>query len=313
LTFYDVLIYIYKGGEFLKKKLFITGFGGFVAGSVIAQAKENWDIHTVDRIDIPENRDAVSYYRLDLMDSENLAQLFEEVNPDAVIHTAALADIDFCQNNREQAEAINVGVTRKIAELCAGNGAKLVFCSTDTVFDGEKGFYTEEDKPHPINFYAETKVRAEKIVNALENSVVARLSLVMGLPVMGKGNSFLARTIEKLSAGESVKFPQNEIRTPVDVITLGRALPELAGNDFSGTVHLAGNDRLTRYDMARQIAERLGYSPDLIVATNSNAMPGRAPRPNDASLNNSKAKEILQTPMRSLMAGLDLTLNFERG
>lgn len=297
----------------MKKKLFITGFGGFVAGSVIAQAKENWDIHTVDRIDIPENRDAVSYYRLDLLDSENLAQLFEEINPDAVIHTAALADIDFCQNNREQAEAINVGVTRKIAELCAGNGAKLVFCSTDTVFDGEKGFYTEEDKPHPINFYAETKVRAEKIVNALENSVVARLSLVMGLPVMGKGNSFLARTIEKLSAGESVKFPQNEIRTPVDVITLGRALPELAGNDFSGTVHLAGNDRLTRYDMARQIAERLGYSPDLIVATNSNAMPGRAPRPNDASLNNSKAKEILQTPMRSLMAGLDLTLNFERG
>lgn len=291
-------------------KLFITGFGGFVGGNVIAQATKDWDIYAVDRIDIPENRDAVSYYSLDLLDFEKLTQLFEDINPDAVIHTAALADIDFCQNNREQAEAINVGVTRKLAELCAGNGAKLVFCSTDTVFDGQKGFYVEEDEPHPINFYAETKVRAENIVNALDNSVVARLSLVMGLPVMGRGNSFLARTIEKLGAGESVKFPQNEIRTPIDVITLGRALLELAGNGFSGTVHLAGNDRLTRYDMARRIAERLGFSRELIIATDSNAMPGRAPRPNDASLDNTKAKQILQTPMRSLMDGLDLTLNF---
>lgn len=291
-------------------KLFITGFGGFVGGSVIAQATKDWDIYAVDRIDIPENRDAVSYYSLDLLDFEKLTQLFEDINPDAVIHTAALADIDFCQNNREQAEAINVSVTRKLSELCAGNGAKLVFCSTDTVFDGQKGFYVEEDEPHPVNFYAETKVRAENIVNALDNSVVARLSLVMGLPVMGRGNSFLARTIEKLGAGESVKFPQNEIRTPIDVITLGRALAELAGNDFTGTIHLAGNDHLTRYDMARRIAERLGFSRELIIATDSNAMPGRAPRPNDASLDNTKAKQILQTPMRSLMDGLDLTLNF---
>lgn len=295
----------------MKKKLLVTGFGGFVAGSVIAQAVKKWHIHALDRIDALNDQENVEYYTLDLRDSQQLKKIFAQIKPDAVIHTAAMADIDFCQNNKEMAEEVNVGVTHRLAGLCQERGVKMVLCSTDTVFDGEKGFYVEADIPRPVNYYAATKVRAEDLVNSLENGVVARLSLVMGLPVMGRGNSFLARTIEKLKAGESVKFPGNEIRTPVDVVTLGQALVELAGNDFTGTVHLSGNDRLTRYDMARRIAGRLGYSPDLIIATNSNAMPSRAPRPDDASLDNSKAGQILKTQMRSLMEGLDLTINFK--
>src|SRR5262249_48354540 len=98
------------------------------------------------------------------------------------------------------------------------------------------------------------------------------------------------------------------IRTPIDVITLGRALLELAANDLTGILHLAGNTRLNRYEMAIQIAERLGFPQDLVKPTNSNAMPNRAPRPNDASLNNSKAKHALRTPMLSLSEGLDLIL-----
>ncbi len=294
------------------KKLLVTGFGGFVAGSVIARAVHNWEVYGMDRVDALEYGGNVNYYTLDLTDTKRLAELFKQIRPDAVIHTAAIADIDFCQNNQQLAEEVNVGVTRYLAQLCQANGAKLVFCSTDTVFDGKKGFYVEEDKPNSVNFYAETKVRAENIIReTIENAVISRSSLVMGLPVIGKGNSFLARTIEKLKAGENVKFPENEIRTPIDIITLGRALEELAGNNFRGTLHLSGNDRLTRYEMARRIAERLGYSPGLIIATNSNAMPGRAPRPDDASLNNSKAKKILETPMRSLIEGLDLSLNFK--
>ena len=296
----------------MKKRLFVTGFGGFVAGSVIAHAEDDWYVHSIDKIKIPEEQGEVKYYSLDLLDTEKLTELYKKINPDALIHTAAMADIDFCQNNQDVAEKINVGVTKSLAALCKENGAKMIVCSTDTVFDGEKGMYTEEDSPNPINFYAETKVKAEKIVRALDNGVVTRLSLVMGLPVMGGGNSFLARTIEKLKLGESVRFPENEIRTPIDVVTLGQALVELAGNDFTGTVHLSGNDRLTRYDMARRIAERLGYSAGLINATNSNDMSGRAPRPDDASLDNSKARQLLKTPMCSLMAGLDLTLNFKR-
>jgi len=295
----------------MKQKLLVTGFGGFVAGSVIAQAELDWDIHAVDRIDVPELQGDVKYYSMDLLDNEKLSKLFKEINPDAVIHTAAIADIDFCQNNQDLAEKVNVGITKALAELCRGNGAKMVVCSTDTVFDGTKGMYAEDDSPNGINFYAETKIKTEEFVKSLDNGVVARLSLVMGLPVMGSGNSFLAKTLEKLKLGESVKFPANEVRTPVDIITLGSALVELAGNKFTGIMHLSGSTKINRYEMACRIAERLEYSKDLIIATDSNEMEGRAPRPNDASLNNSLAKKELNTPMCSLLEGLELTMNYK--
>ena len=141
-----------------------------------------------------------------------------------------------------------------------------------------------------------------------ESSVVARLSLVVGLPVLGTGNSFLAKISAALKAGQEVRVPENEIRTPIDVITLGQALLELAANDFTGLLHLAGSTRLNRYQMARQIAQRLGHAAAQVVATDSNAMEGRAPRPSDASLDNSKARHALKTPMQTLMDGLDLVI-----
>jgi dTDP-4-dehydrorhamnose reductase len=296
----------------MKKKLLITGSGGFVAGSAIFQAIDNWHVYRIDRQDTPGGQKNINFYSMDLNDRQSLEDLFNQIQPDAVIHTAALADIDFCQSHHEEAEKINIKVTQNLANLCIKIKARLIFCSTDTVFDGLKGFYDEEDEPGPVNFYAETKIRAEKIIKEkISNAVIARLSLVMGLPIMGRGNSFLARTIEKLTNGEKVKFPENEIRTPIDVITTGRALVELAGNDYCGILHLSGNDRITRYEMAQRIVQRLGYSPDMITPTNSNAMPGRAPRPDDVSLNNAKARETINTPMQSLSDGLELILKSE--
>ena len=285
---------------------------GFVAGSIVAHARENWEVYGLDLtgpVGLPGD---IRSFQLDLLDKEKLEEVFLRIKPDAVIHTAAIANIDVCENNQEQAWNINVGVTKQLADLCRETGSKMVLCSTDSVFDGIKGSYTETDTPGAVNFYARTKVAAEEIVlGASPANVVARLALVMGLPVMGKGNSFLADTIEKLTGGASVKFPENEIRTPVDVVTLGAALTELAGNNFGGVIHLSGNTRINRYQMALQIAGRLGFPTSLIEPTDSNSMPGRAPRPNDASMDNSLAKKILKTPMLSLGEGLELTLTFK--
>ena len=223
-----------------------------------------------------------------------------------------MANIDTCQKNKEVAELANVEITRTIARLCKEYGAKMVFCSTDAVFDGTKGDYTESDAPHAVNFYAETKIKAEQIVlSASDKNVVARLALVMGLPVIGKGNSFLADTIGKLEKGMHVPFPVNETRTPIDVVTLGDALVELAGNHFGGIIHLSGCTKINRYQMALEIAKTLGYSTELIQSVDSNAMEGRAPRSNDVSMDNSLARKILKTPMLTMSEGLQLTLHFK--
>jgi dTDP-4-dehydrorhamnose reductase len=293
-------------------KLLITGFNGFVAGSVFAHAKGKWEIHGIDIAESPANEPGIYYYTLDLLNDQKITTLFAEIRPDAVIHTAAMANIDICQNNQERAEQVNVGITKTIARLCQESGTKMVLCSTDSVFDGIKGDYNEKDAPHAVNFYAETKIKAEQFVlSASPVNVVARLALVMGLPVIGQGNSFLADTIEKLKRGIQIPFPVNEVRTPVDIITLGSALVELAGNQYGGIIHLSGNTKINRYEMAKEIAFILGFSPELILSTDSNAMPGRAPRANDASMDNSLAKQILITPMRTLSEGLNLTINYK--
>ena len=278
----------------------------------MAQARNSWEVHGVDITEtkgLPAN---VTAHQLDLTDKEKVAALFQQIRPNAVIHTAAMANIDVCENNQELAWKVNVGITEAISEQCKTMGIKMIVCSTDTVFDGIKGHYSETDAPFAVNYYAKTKIEAERIVLAASaKNVVARLSLVMGMPVMGKGNSFLAETIEKLKKGETVKFPENEIRTPIDVVTLGAALTELAGSDFGGIIHLCGNTRINRYKMACHLAKMLGFDSRLVEGTNSNALAGRAPRPNDASMENGLAKSILQTRMLTLDEGLDLTLNFK--
>lgn len=294
-------------------KMLVTGANGFVAGSVIAQAAGNWEVHGIARTVTGNKNNPLNHHVCDLVDSGKFTKLFERLQPDVVVHAAAIANIDFCQDNRETAKSVNVDVTRTVAELCKSSGTKLVFCSTDSVFDGIKGDYSEEDATNPVNFYAETKVQAEQIVlEASAKNVVARLALVIGLPVSGKGNSFLIDMINKLNRNEKVNYPQNEIRTPVDVITLGAALVELAGNDFHGTIHLSGNTKINRFSMANYVAGVLEFPEEtksLILGTNSNAIAGRAKRPNDASMINDKAKQVLKTPMLSLADGLALTLN----
>jgi dTDP-4-dehydrorhamnose reductase len=292
-----------------KKKLIVTGAQGFVAGSVLSQAGNDWQVHATSRGEALAPQDSLHWHSCDPLAPTQLARLFREVRPQAVIHTAAVADIDLCQAQPDLARAVNVDFTRRLATLCADAGSRLVFCSTDTVFDGEHAPYREDDAPAPVNFYAETKVEAERLVSRLgPQAVIARLSLTVGLPVRGAGNSFLARMIATLKQGQPVSVPRHEVRTPVDVITLGRALLELATGDHQGIFHLAGSSRVSRFEMAQTIARRFGFPEDLIHNQGAAPTPGRAPRPRDVSLDNRKACAQLKTPMRTLDEGLSLIL-----
>jgi len=289
------------------RKLLVTGANGFVAGSILANASRGVEIHALSRSAPPAGIPGLPWHSQDFRDAAGLSQLFRQLKPDAVIHTAALADIDFCQSNPAAAREVNVEFTRRLAECCSESGSRLIFCSTDTVFDGEHAPYDESAAPGPVNLYAETKVAAEGIVASLGNqAVIARLALVVGLPVLGAGNSFLAKMRLSFQENRTVAVPAREVRTPVDVITLGRALLELATADHHGIFHLAGCERLSRFTMAQRIARRFGYSEQLVV--DQPPAPGRAPRPRDVSLANAKACATLKTPMRTFDEALDLIL-----
>ena len=148
----------------MRKRLWVTGCGGFVAGAVAHEASTSWDLHALSRGEPLLSRENLVWHTLDLLDTERLRALFHEVRPNAVIHAAALANIDFCEANPGQAWRVNEGATRTLADLCDETGARMIYVSTDTVFDGVKGHYAEDDAPGPVNEYARTKVAGEQCV-----------------------------------------------------------------------------------------------------------------------------------------------------
>ncbi|MBI2425978.1 MAG: SDR family oxidoreductase [Candidatus Hydrogenedentes bacterium] len=294
----------------MKQKLWVTGYGGFVASHVVKLAGPEWDVVALSRRELPHVNPHAEYRILDLLDKEAVTAAFTAAPPDVIIHCAAMADIDYSERNPEEATAINVGVPALLANLCRAHETRFIFCSTDTVFDGEKGSYREADLPHPVNHYGRTKAEAERIVaEALEDHVIARVALVMGLPALSGGNTFLAKLMNNLEAGTATPFPQNEVRSPIDAITLATALLELGNHGYNGILHLAGASQLNRYKIGRHIAKHLGYTTDLITTAAPNAMKDRATRPRDVSLDVSWARQVLVTPMLTIEESLKLIFN----
>ncbi len=287
-------------------RILVTGGRGFVAGAILAQAPANIELHalsTGDRFEMLPH--SIQWHKIDLFDKYVLNNTLDAIRPDVVIHTAAVAGIDACEADRNKALAVNVEYTRELASYVERTHKRLVYLSTDNVFDGTLALsdppYSETAKPAPVNWYGETKYRAEQAVAAMVSPwVVARVALVMGLPLFGDGNAFLSWMIPKWKAGLSVGVPPDEVRTPIDVITLGSACLELALGDYAGFIHLAGNDRLDRLTLVRRIASVLGYDPCLVHANNPVNLPNRAPRPCDVSMDNSHARAILKTPFPEL-------------
>lgn len=289
-------------------RILVTGARGFVAGSVLAQGRSRAECHAVSRTAAPDpGPDGTRWHALDSRAEADWDRLISTVRPTAIIHTAAVADVNFCEVDPDAALAINAGLTGTLARLCARHGVKLVHCSTDTVFDGERAPYAEDDVPEPINRYGETKAAAERAVQEAGGCwAVARLSLVVGLPAAAAGNSTLSRMLDAFRAGRTVGGLVTEYRTPIDLVTVGRALLELALGAPTGLFHLSGLTRLSRYDLTCRIARAFGFPESLVEAQTTMAQTGRARRPRDVSMSHARARALLATPMREFDDALRL-------
>lgn len=292
-------------------RIVVTGASGFVAGSVLHFGSEQHEIHALTRSGPVANVPNVIWHTLAEANPAQINTCLSDIRPDAIIHCAAIANIDHCENNQDEAHAANVELTRILAEACNRQQARMVFVSTDNVYDGKSSPVRASDPTEPVNIYGATKVEAESVVReTLGNAVVARLALVMGFPIIGGGNSFLMRMIEQWEKGESVGVPDNEIRSPIDVVTAGRALIELATHDFCGTLLLGGVEGLNRIDLVRQVAGHFGYSSELVHPFDPTQLPGRADRPLSVIFDMGETRAILDTPIVDVAAACELVKPF---
>ena len=290
----------------MSKKLMIFGGSGFVGGNMTKIAQEKgWKVYIADNFFRP-GLDDLEWITVNITDKTAVGKVIDEVVPDAVVNVAAIADIDKAEREKELTWSVNVEGAKNIAESCAKNGIKYVFFSSDAVFDGKSSGYTEEDQPNPVNYYGKTKAEAEKaVLKAHPGAVVVRLSLVIGLPVTG-GNSFFGGLETKLKEGNAVFCPDNEIRTPVDVLTLCDSVLELEESDFSGILHIGATDSINRFELTKKAAIMMGYDVNLVkVQPVQDINPGRAPRHVNGIISVKKAQSVLKTKMLSVEQGIE--------
>ena len=227
------------------KRLFITGGSGFVGGHLLSQAQHEWDVFTTFH-SRPLSFPGVAYLKLDLAMEKQIQNIVEKVQPDVIIHAAAWSDLDGCEKDPERAFHINATATEILGELSSRMSCRMIYISTDMVFNGEKGDYIESDETRPISVYGKTKLAGEKFVKSVcSNYVVARSALIYGSPVTGS-NSFSERILARVQKGEKISLFTDQFRTPVLVQNLAQALLELAGHTFVGTLHLGGATKVNR-------------------------------------------------------------------
>jgi dTDP-4-dehydrorhamnose reductase len=277
------------------KKLLITGASGFLGWNICRLAKGRWHLYgTVhsNQVEIPN----VNTIKIDLTDHSELKRLFEEVRPDAVIHTAAVSDPNYCQVNPNVSYRINVEASVNIALLCSDYMISYVYTSTDLVFDGLKAPYRESDPVCPVNVYGEHKALAEeRILKAYPQSAVCRMSLMFGLsgPV---AKSFIQPMLLAMREGRELSLFVNEFRTP---LSAGAAVAGLllAFNKVRGIIHLGGKERISRYDFGKLMQKIFKFENAKIRPCKQDEIHMAALRPADVSFDSSKAAALGFRPL----------------
>ncbi len=228
---------------------------------------------------------------VELTDKRALEAALASDDPEVVIHAGAISAAEAVRRDPERGRAVNVGATLRLADWCAERDRRLVFTSTDLVFDGSRPWWREDDPANPILEYGRTKRAAEPSVLAVPRGLVARVSLLYGFSRCGR-DGFFDRAINALRSGEPQVFFNDEFRTPLDYASAAAVLVNLAGSDVTGVLHVGGRERVSRYDLMRRAAAALGHNTDL-VRTNSRAdvvLP--EPRPADVSLDTSRLAQV---------------------
>ena len=277
------------------KKLLVTGASGFLGWNLCQLAKQGWDVYGtyfshLGRIP------GINMLKVDLRDFQEIKRIFQEIQPAAVIHTAAQSSPNFCQSHLNESYPINVTASCDIAGLSADYSIPCVFTSTDLVFNGLNPPYRETDPVCPVNYYGEQKVMAEEgMLERYPMTAVCRMPLMFGMATP-TATSFMQPFIKALREGQELSLFIDEFRTPVSGKTAAQGLL-LALEKVKGLIHLGGKERMSRYDFGRLLVEVLQLPEAGFKACRQKDVKMSAPRPSDVSLDSSIAFALGYKPL----------------
>jgi len=286
-----------------KINIFGIGVSGLVGSRIIELLKDDY---IIDNFSLDTGVDITNPNTLDV--------ITQDKEHDVVLLLAAKADVDGCERDKDQgttgaAYKINVEGAQNVVNACRDTGKKIIYVSTDFVFDGEgtpEGGYTEEDAPHPINWYAKTKHMAEEIVkNSGSPFIIIRLAYPYQDKEFALKKDFVHAIIGRLKSNQSVAAVTDHIMTPTFLDDFAMCIDALIKSKQTGIFHAVGSQALSPFDAAMLIAKRFGLDSSLITkTTRAEYFKDRAARPFNLSMNNAKIKQ-LGVKMKTFEEGLE--------
>jgi dTDP-4-dehydrorhamnose reductase len=276
-------------------KLLITGASGFLGWTACSIAAKTWQVYgTCNRqqAKVP----GCEMVQVDLRDFQQVKALFGQIQPNAVLHLAAMSSPNWCEAHPQASYEINVTVAVNVAGLCRDRNIPCAFTSTDLVFDGHHAPYRETDPRSPVSRYGEQKAIAEvELLNLYPAISICRMPLMFGA-APAHAASFLQSFIQTLREGRELNLFIDEFRTPASATTAAQGLL-LAIDQVQGIIHLGGKERISRYEFGRLMVETLELPAGGLKPCRQQDIQLAAPRPPDSSLNSSEAFALGYAPL----------------
>jgi dTDP-4-dehydrorhamnose reductase len=273
------------------KKLLVTGCSGMLGGNLVFALQGRYDLYGIYNTSAnPELRQS---FQLDLTDTDRLGDIVAEIRPDAVVHCAALTNVDACEDDYVLARRINALASRNLVEA-SGSQTRFIYISTDSVFDGRRGGYSETDLPSPLNSYAKSKLEGEWYVEQESRNYVIIRTNMFGFNRI-KGQSFAEWIINNLTQRKKINMFTDVVFSAVSVFALVEFINRLTMSDFIGRLNIGVCSPISKYDFGVRLANIFGLDASLISPMSVDEFKFKAKRPKNTSLDISKAKDILGT------------------
>ncbi|MDH4222363.1 MAG: SDR family oxidoreductase [candidate division Zixibacteria bacterium] len=288
-------------------RVLITGSNGLLGQKLVKAFSSN---HQTTGIDLQTESLITSsnftYLNIGILEQEKLEELFPSFSPEVVINAGAYTDVDKCEQNEKEAWSVNVNGVKILVKLCRETEAKLIHLSTDYIFNGKKGPYSEEAIPHPINYYGITKLVSENVIsNDVIDFLIVRTNVLYGKS-LGRAHNFVSTVINKLSNREEYIAAEDLYNNPTLADNLAETIKEAVEKNILGILNIAGGDKtLSRYDFVVKIAEKFNLDQGLIKKVLTSELNLPAPRPLKGGLKIDKAKKLLKTELLDIQKGLE--------
>lgn len=292
------------------KKVIITGSNGLLGQSLVELLlKENkeYQVYGFSRGENRSGREDFKYITIDITDEKLLKNKIQKINPNFIINTAAMTQVDDCETNKKACDTLNVEVVKWLAEISSTINCHLIHISTDFIFDGKKGNYKETDIPNPLSYYGLSKLKSENVLtNSNIDFTILRTILVYGKVFDMSRNNIVLWVKKMLEEKKEITIVDDQFRTPTHVEDLAMACKISMDKKAKGIFNISSNKLLSVYEIAQQIAISFGLDKSLIKPISTSTLNQTAPRPAKTGFDLSKTNTELDFYPKSFKEDLEV-------